>query len=244
MLDNKSVFIEALAHDVLSRQIATGQELGAAITKGYKEHGIIYPWVRRRPECEYTEICLAAKQKYDIDLSSFKPVARNVAYAQIAQLIQSRGSPREILDSALRAYEKHEVAEVCKVPFILWDLEEISMQEARDFMFACRKDMPEHTFLYDSFLKGYIGNRIIEGIMTGEIKSRNRKEVIKNSLARSFGLEKPPSDENIHHRIVQSNPHVAFPEESLQELLCLTPVSEAQETVPSQPPKEYYFFET
>lgn len=222
MLETKSGFIKYLAQSVATQQIITEEKFDEAIEDGYVANGIIYPWIKRRPKCEYHEIYLAAKNLHGVNLSSFDPLKKSATHETIAKLIQRRGYAREILDNTLKTYEPSDVADVSKTPLILMEIGIMSLSDVQLFFHNCRTDLPEFAEVYDSLLRGYIANKVIEGIVSKTIETRYDKERMKRSLAESLGLHRPPSDSSIYGRIVQTNPHVIFPKAALDDILHLT----------------------
>lgn len=222
MVERKKEVAREVAFMFLFSDIQNLKQLNAAVRRLYMANDILFPWRVKREKAERTFLFVASKYVYGIDLSKFEPFQEISKEDRIYTRIKETGEVDKTELKGLGRQEVDPLTEMMRINLNYRDLDLVSNdQSVRFYSILCAR-FRRWAHILMNLMKGYVGNKILEGILDGKITNRREKEEFKMRLCNLYFIE-APSDKEIFDRHVTNNRHIDFGDFNLESILNLEP---------------------
>jgi len=221
MIERKKEVAREIAYMFLFGDIQKVEELDLAVRRLYVENTILFPWRHKKEKAERTFLFVASKYIFGIDLNSYKPFLEISKEDCIYRKIRET---RKVDKTELKGLGRPEVdplSEMMRINLNHRDLNLVSDEESVRFYSIISMKFRRWSHIMMDLIKGYVGNKILEGVLDGEITNRREKEEFKMRLCGLYFIE-APSDKGIFDRHVTNNSHIDFTTFDLENILNIT----------------------
>ncbi len=222
MIERKKEVAREIAFMFLFGDIQNTKQLNYAVRRLYLANDILFPWRYRKEKAERTFLFVASKYVYGIDLSRFKPFKDISKEDRIYARIRETGKVDKTELKGLGKQEVDPLSEMMRINLNHRDLDLISDEQSVKFYSILCARFRRWAHILMDLMKGYVGNKILEGILDGKITNRREKEEFKMRLCNLYFIE-APSDKEIFDRHVTNNHHIDFGRFNLESILNLEP---------------------
>lgn len=218
MIDRKKEVAREIAYMFLFGDIENVRQLIFSVRHLYIENSILFPWRFKKEKAEGTFVFVASKYIFGIDLSSYKPFLEISKEDSIYKKIRETGKVDKTELKGLGKQEVDPLSEMMRINLSYQDLDLIPEKESVRFYSILSVQFRRWSPILMDLMKGYVGNKVLEGVLDGEITNRKEKEEFKMRLCNLYFIE-APSDKHIFDRHVTNNPHMDFSPFHLEHIL-------------------------
>jgi len=204
------VAVDLLNSIITSKDNLTRQDVVNLLRKTYEKHRLKPLKGKANPPDLYDKemASLYVVGKYGLALhEEFPEFFNNIFYKEEAfekalqyimndEFEEAKRVLKEI--SPLNVVDSNTVARMLRIPFTKLLLGFITENEFSEILLKTMKAFPEEERTVKNYVKFYIAFKVAEAIYSGEVKSREYKEALKNALAIRLGFPRVvPSDEYV-----------------------------------------------